>query len=206
MRTRAAALRKSSSFNIVFTLAVVIGLAASIQAYAVKPYKIPSGSMEPTLQLGDRVLVNRFSHRLGASPQVGQVVVFTPPAGAEASQCGTPSEGGATATPCDRATPGRSATTFIKRVVGVAGDRIAIRDGHVIRNGVLAHEPFAAPCGGALDCTFANTITIPRGDVYVMGDNRGNSDDSRFWGPVPIGSVIGRAFFIYWPPDHARTL
>ncbi|MCW2966908.1 MAG: lepB [Solirubrobacteraceae bacterium] len=208
MRKRAAALHKSSLFNVVFTLVVVIGMAVSIQAYAVKPYKIPSGSMEPTLKVGDRVLVNRFSHRLGASPKVGQVVVFTPPTGADATpaRCGAASEGGDTATPCDRSTATHSSTTFIKRVVGVAGDRIAIRDGHVIRNGVRAKESFAAACDGAPGCTFRRTITIPQGDVYVMGDNRGNSDDSRFWGPVPIGWVIGQAFLVYWPPGHARTL
>jgi signal peptidase I len=189
----------------VLTVAVALGLAFCVQAYAVKPYRIPSPSMEPTLKVGDRVLVNRFSHRLGATPQVGQVVVFNPPTGADAmpARCGVPVP---TDSPCPRPTATASSKAFIKRVVGVGGDRIAVRDGHVLRNGVQESDPYIAACAGGEDCDLPRAITVPKGSVFVMGDNRGNSDDSRFWGPVPLGWVIGQAVSIYWPVGRVGTL
>ena len=197
-------LRPRSKFlETVLLLAMAIVLALTLQAYAVKPYRIPSGSMEPTLHIGDRVLVNRFAHRvLGGNVGVGDIVVFHPPAGADPAQpvCGARDEGDGTPSPCGRPTPARSAQSFIKRVVAVGGDRVAIRNGQVVRNGRPAHEPFAEACTiGAEQCTFARAITVPRGSVFLMGDNRGNSDDSRFWGPVPESWVIGKAFATYWP-------
>src|SRR5688500_1370701 len=111
---------------------VAVGLALVIQAFLVKPYRIPSESMVPTLQLGQRVLVNRLGERL-ANPEVGAVGVSRPPAAAErADQCGAEPPDGA---PCAKATPERSDTNFIKRVVAGPGDRISIDDGHVILNG-----------------------------------------------------------------------
>ena len=93
-----------------------------------------------------------------------------------------------------RARPRRRPTqTFIKRVVAVGGDTIAVRDGHAIRNGRRAAEPFAAPCGGGDGCDFPRAITVPDGSVFLLGDNRGGSLDSRFWGPVPVSWVIGEA-------------
>lgn len=200
-----SALRAARQNTVVETIAFLIlagVLVLLLQAFAIKPYRIPSGSMEPTLHIGDRVLVNRFSHRvLGEDVHVGDVVVFHPPAGADTPSptCGAPDQGGGTATPCGRPTPQRSGQTFIKRVVAVGGDRVALRDGHVIRNGKPVREPFIAPCASGADCTFPQAITVPKGDVYVLGDNRGNSDDSRFWGPVPERWVIGTAFVLYWP-------
>ena len=73
-----------------------------------------------------------------------------------------------------------------------------MRDGHVIRNGRRASEPFAAPCGGGPECDLA-AIEVPAGHYFLMGDNRGNSDDSRYWGPVPRDQIIGRAVVTYWP-------
>jgi signal peptidase I len=195
--------RRSTVFETVFLLIIAAGLAVTLQAYAVKPYKIPSGSMEPTLHVGDRVLVDRFSHRiLGGEPKVGDVVVFHPPHGADASSptCGDTAQGEGTPTPCSRPTAARSGQSFIKRVVGVGGDRIALKGGHVIRNGRTTSEPFAARCDpSTAACDFPNTITVPKGSVFLLGDNRGNSDDSRFWGPVPDRWVIGKAVATYWP-------
>jgi signal peptidase I len=190
--------------ELVLTVAVAVGVALLIQALLVKPYKIPSGSMEPTLQIGQRVLVNR----LGTHPHIGDVVVFHPPAGADSPSpaCGAPDEGFGHSSPCDRPTPAESSQTFIKRVVGLPGDRIAIHDGRVTRNGVPEHTPQAQPCGGGAACDFRDTITVPRGDYFMMGDNRGDSDDSRFWGPVPQGWIIGEAFATYWPPDRIGSL
>ena len=196
--------RRHRALETVVLLALAIVLALTLQAYAVKPYRIPSGSMEPTLKIGDRVLVDRFSQRvLAGREHVGDVVVFNPPHGADLQLplCGARGQGGGSGTPCSRATRERSSQTFIKRVVAVAGDRISIRAGHVIRNGRRASEPFAALCSPAGEgCDFPNTITVPPGTVYVLGDNRGNSDDSRFWGPVPERWIIGKAFAVYWPP------
>jgi signal peptidase I len=194
--------RRSKAFELALTLTVAFALALSVQAYAVKPYRIPSGSMEPTLQIGDRVLVNRFSHRLGSAPKVGDIVVFHPPSGAESGspRCGRPDQGSGSPSPCSRPTTGVSSQTFIKRVVGVGGDRIAIRRGHVIRNGQLAREPFIAACGSGWECNLPREITVPSDAVFLMGDNRGMSLDSRFWGPVPVTRVIGQAVAVYWPP------
>lgn len=186
-------------------VAAALLLAFAVQAFAMKPYRIPSPSMEPTLDVGQRVLVNRITTRLGAHPKVGDIVVFRPPAGADHEACGSADQGEGTSTPCVTDAPGKSHETFIKRVVGVAGDRISIRNGHVIRNGVAQRESFARRCGGA-DCNFAHAITVPPGTIYVMGDNRGNSSDSRFWGPVPTKWVVGTAFATYWPPGRLGTL
>src|SRR3954451_5153361 len=103
--------RRSTLFETVFLLIVAIGLAVALQAYAVKPYKIPSGSMEPTLHVGDRVLVNRFAHRvLGHDPKVGDIVVFNPPVGADPQNpvCGADGQGEGSGTPCSKPTPKKS--------------------------------------------------------------------------------------------------
>ena len=187
--------------ELVVIVAMALAIALAVQWLLVKPYRIPSGSMEPTLDVGQRVLVNRISHRLGSDPKIGDIITFHPPAGADVQppECGAP-QGENQA--CTRPTPGKSSQTFIKRVVGVSGDRISIRDGHVIRNGRLTKEPFINPCAGGQGCDLPRAITVPKGYVFVMGDNRGQSDDSRFWGPVPDKWVIGKAFATYWPPKR----
>jgi signal peptidase I len=183
-------------FEMVLTVLVAIGLALAVQAWAVKPYKIPSSSMEPTLNEGQRVLVDR----LFESPHVGQIIVFHPPAGAENEQCGRSHPVSA---PCDWPDRTESNETFIKRIVAGPGDVISIEDGHVIRNGRREPDGYTFPCGPSdLNCTYTTPIRIPRGMWFVMGDNRGVSDDSRYWGPIPTRWIIGNAFFTYWPPDR----
>ncbi|MGI8506227.1 MAG: signal peptidase I [Solirubrobacteraceae bacterium] len=193
-----------SLVELVLTVAVAVGLALLIQAFVVKPYRIPSGSMIPTLAIGQRVLTNR----LIGHPSVGDVVVFHPPHGADplTPVCGSPSQGAGHPQACDAPTQAESKQTFIKRVVGGPGDRISIRNGHVIRNGKREADPYIIPCGGDSSCSFQKPITIPPGHYFMMGDNRGESDDSRFWGPVPDSWIIGVAFFTYWPPDRIGTL
>src|SRR3954447_12233659 len=198
--------RKNTLFELVFTIAIALALAMAVQALAVKPYRIPSGSMEPTLKIGQRVLVNRLSHRLRAHPKVGDVVVFHPPRTAYAGTCSDQNAGDGTARPCDRPGPGVHPNTFIKRVVAVGGDTIAVRNGHVVRNGHTADEPFTEPCDGGSGCDFPDAIRVPKGYVFLMGDNRGSSDDSRYWGPLPVGRVIGKAFASYWPPSQVGGL
>ncbi|HEY3729367.1 MAG TPA: signal peptidase I [Solirubrobacteraceae bacterium] len=193
-----------SVVELVVTVAVAVGLALLIQAFVVKPYRIPSPSMVPTLAIGQRVLTNRLINH----PSVGDIVVFHPPAGADPATpiCGAPNQGDGHSQPCGQPTVGESTQTFIKRVVGGPGDRIAIVNGHVVRNGVREKDPYIEPCGDDSSCNFRTPITIPPGDYFMMGDNRGASDDSRFWGPVPDKWVIGVAFFTYWPPDRIGTL
>jgi signal peptidase I len=193
-----------SLLELVLIVVVALGLALGIQAFLVKPYRIPSESMVPTLQVGQRVLVNRVSGRL-SDPDVGDIVVFHPPAGAEQdNMCGEgePPEGAA----CDQPTPEKADVNFIKRVVAGPGDRLSIRNGRVILNGKAQKEPFIAPCGGGEGCDFPRTITIPADHYFMMGDNRGSSDDSRFWGPVPRKWIIGPAFATYWPPKRIGLL
>ena len=203
--SRLEAVRRNSLVELVVIVAVAIGLAILIQAFLVKPYKIPSGSMEPTLDVGQRVLVQRVTHRLGSDPERGDVVVFHPPAGADGvpGACGAPVPEGS---PCGRPTPGRSEQTFIKRVVATGGDTVAVRDGLVVLNGRVQPAPYAADCGDGGSCDLPNAIRVPEDMVFLMGDNRGNSDDSRYWGPVPVDWVIGEAFATYWPPDRIGPL
>jgi signal peptidase I len=189
-------------------VAVAVGLALLIQAFIVKPYRIPSGSMEPTLDIGQRILANRMINH----PSVGDIVVFHPPSGADSAQgtCGVANEGEGPsqffARACDVPTPAASSQTFIKRVVAGPGDTIKIVNGHVIRNGVPEKDAYINQCGAGPECNFRQPITIPPGDYFMMGDNRGSSDDSRYWGPVPDKWIIGVAFFTYWPPDRFGPL
>jgi len=193
-----------SGIELVITVLVAVALAFGIQAVLVKPYRIPSGSMIPTLDIGQRILVNR----LDTHPGLYDVVVFHPPAGADpqVAVCGNPGQGGGHAQPCDRGTPSESTQTFVKRVVGLPGDHLLIVNGRVRRNGVWEKGSYLQPCPDGPDCTFAQSITVPPGEYYMMGDNRGYSDDSRFWGPVPQKWIIGVAFFTYWPLDRIGTL
>jgi signal peptidase I len=191
---------RGALIELVVIVALAIGLALGIQAFIVKPYQIPSPSMEPTLDVGQRVLVNRLSYRFG-DPEIGDIVVFHPPAGAENGQdCGTQKQAGQ---PCPEPTEEKADTNFIKRIVAGPGDDLYIEGGVPVVNGERAAEDFTRSCGGVgAGCNFREEITIPPDHYFMMGDNRGQSDDSRYWGPVPRDWIIGQAFFTYWPPDR----
>ncbi len=193
-----------SVIELVITVAIAVGLALLIQAFIVKPYRIPSASMYPTLHVGQRVLANRLINH----PSIGDVVVFHPPRGADPQPavCGNQNQGGSSQQACDTPTPQQSSQTFIKRVVAGPGDRVYILGGHVYRNGVKEKDSYIAPFGNAQGCNMPTPITVPPGDYFMRGDNRGFSDDSRFWGPVPNKWIIGVAFFTYWPPDRIGFL
>ncbi|MBV9819109.1 MAG: signal peptidase I [Solirubrobacterales bacterium] len=194
----------SSFIELVVTIAIAVGVAILIQAFVVKPYRIPSSSMEPTLDIDQRVLVNRLT----STPSLGDIVVFHPPQGADPIEpvCGDAAQGSGHLQACDSHTRAESEDTYIKRLVGLPGDRIRIVDGHVIRNGRRENDAYIRPCGNDSSCNFPRTITIPPGEYFMMGDNREVSDDSRFWGPVPGKWIIGVAFFTYWPPGRFGTL
>lgn len=149
---------------------------------------IPSSGMRPTLNVGDTILVDRDAY-LHARPQIGDIVVLHPPAGAAQSRCGKRPPAGQA---CATATPGKSAEKYVKRIVARAGDRVSIIHGHVIRNGTRVREDFASRCYPGDECDFPRPFTVAPGGYYVLGDNRGASDDSRFWGPATARAIIGR--------------
>jgi signal peptidase I len=193
----------NSLVELVLIVAVALGLALGIQAFLVKPYLIPSPSMVPTLMPGQRVLVNRIGNNFG-DPAIGDVTVFHPPSGAEDGQeCGVQHRDDQ---PCPQSTSTKASVNFIKRIVAGPGDRLSILDGHVVLNGKEQKEPFIRPCGGGEGCNLPTPITIPPKHYFMMGDNRGSSDDSRFWGPVPRDWIIGNAFATYWPPKRIGLL
>jgi signal peptidase I len=174
---------------------VAIGLALVIQAFLVKPYRIPSPSMVDTLEIGDRVLVNRVVYHL-KDVERGDVIVFRYPRNRN--------------------------VVFIKRVVGLPGDVLQAKDGKLYVNGVAQDEPYVHQTGGVTDPTepaggipgttmsdpwgLSGEYTVPEASYFMMGDNRTDSDDSRVWGPVPENDVIGAAFFIYWPLDRLGSI
>lgn len=185
-------------------VALALGLALAIQAWVVKPYQIPSESMEPTLDVGQRVLVNRFLYHF-QDPEIGDVVVFHPPSGADrGAECGVRPKAGE---PCSQPTAEQSDQNFIKRIVAGPGDTLSVRNGHPVLNGVeQKDEPFINPCGAGGGCSMPKQITIPPDHYFMMGDNRGASQDSRYWGPVPRDWIIGEAFATYWPPNRIGGL
>lgn len=185
-----------SLIELVAIVAVALGVALGIQAFLVKPFKIPSESMVPTLEIGQRVLVNRAGLHFG-DPERGDVMVFKPPKGADSAICGTAHS---SRQGCPKSTEGKSATNFIKRVVAVGGDRITIKAGRVYIDGKRQAEPFINPSTDCQVCNLPEEVKIPADHYYMMGDNRGQSSDSRDWGPVPRENMIGKAFATYWPP------
>jgi signal peptidase I len=178
--------------ELILILAVAFGLAYLVQGWVVKPYRIPSVSMEPTLQVGDMVLVNRFIYRIHP-PRRGDIIVFHPPGRGQVPIRGATTE---------------ASVNYIKRVIGLPGETIQIAHGtvficsapHVGCKGL--NEPYVA----THDYGNYGPYTVPQGDYFVMGDNRGNSDDSRVWGPLPRKNIIGEAFMIYWPLNRLGTL
>jgi signal peptidase I len=196
----------NSFVELVVIVVIALGLAFAIQAFIVKPYRIPSESMEPTLDVGQRVLVNRLGN-LFSSPHVGEIVVFHPPQGAVSSvngqSCGVAVGPGQI---CSRPTGQEASVNFIKRIVAGPGDVISIQGGHVIRNGKPEPDGFTRPCASSDNCSYTTPIKIPAGYWFMMGDNRGQSDDSRYWGPIPKKWIIGGAFATYWPPGRIGFL
>jgi signal peptidase I len=198
--------RASTAVEFAAVILAAVVVAYAVQAWFVKPYRIPSASMEPTLAVGERILTDRIGLHFG-SPKVGDIMVFHPPA--DYSDCAAPPQGQprqVAGQACDVVGRAESSTTFVKRVVGLPGDHLQIIDGHVIDNGRRESDAYAVACPDPADCTFARTIVVPKGDYYMMGDNRPDSEDSRFWGPVPRSWLIGYVFLSYWPFNHIRVL
>lgn len=177
-----AFLRGVGSF--LLTIVIVIVLFVLIRTFIFQSYEIPSGSMEETIQTGDLVFSEKISYYLG-DPQRGDIVTFIDPM-----------------------QPDR---TLIKRVIAIGGQSVELRDGYVYVDGIKQDEPYVNGLPSyPLESTSSKRITypytVPEGEIWVMGDNRTNSQDSRYFGSVPVSSVTGRAVFKYWPLNDIGLL
>jgi signal peptidase I len=176
----------------VLTIVGAVAIVLAIKAWVVNPYRIPSSSMEPTLHCekpgqgceagfsSDRVLANRFIYHF-TQPKRGDIVVFDTPPGAR-ERCGA---GG----------------VFVKRIIGLPGDKWEERNGFVYINGRKLDEPYIRPERRDLSGTYP-VRQIPKDQYFMMGDNRVSSCDSRVWGTVSRDNLIGKVFFVYWPPNR----
>jgi signal peptidase I len=177
-RTRSRTL--DAVIEIGITIILAVGLYLVIQTFLVGTYRVEQVSMLPTLEQGQHLLVDKLSPRFDPYSR-GDIVVFHAPGTAP------------------------DAIPYIKRVIGVAGDHVALQDGTVYVNGVALEEPYLAtdgPGNGATEPLDGTTEwDVPAGQVLVMGDHRARSVDSRSFGPVPVGQVIGRAWIRFWPLD-----
>lgn len=161
-------------FGIVAVVAVVVLLLA-VRAWVAEPFRIPSGSMEPTLRPGDQVLVDKLAYR-GDLPSRGDLAAFQRPG---------------------------SGDVFLKRVVGLPGDTVEMRDGYLYVDHKRLREPFVDH--SRVDSVFFGPVHVPRGRVFLMGDNRGDSIDSRDFGAIPRDDLIGRVALLFWPPGRIGT-
>jgi signal peptidase I len=173
-----------------------LAIAVVIKTFFLQAFWIPSSSMEDTLLINDRVMVNKLAYRVG-DLQRGHIVVFDDPRGGAAPQEGILE---ATRRNISEAV-GLSVprTEFIKRVVGLPGERVEIIDNQVLIDGTPIEEPYLKT--GWLMPDFG-PVVVPAGEMFVMGDNRNSSQDSRYFGSVPTDTVVGRAFVIMWPPSR----
>jgi signal peptidase I len=182
-------------------LVVALALSLVVRANVAQAFYIPSGSMEPQLEVGDRVVVSRTAYRLHDVHR-GDIVVFPAPGSAELDD----------PDPLPRrvakdvlAAVGlrHSGEDLIKRVVGLPGETVGAQDGHVVVDGRRLLEPYLSDDVVTSDF---GPLVVPEGHVFVMGDNRGNSQDSRVIGPIEIDSIVGRAVARVWPPDRTAFL
>jgi signal peptidase I len=151
------------------TLLLSLVLFAVINAISAR-IRVDGFSMEPTLDTGEFVIVNKLSYKVG-TPKVGDVIVFHYPRDPQQE--------------------------YIKRVIGLPGDHVQVQDGTVYLNNQPLVEPYiAAPPA------YQSEWTVPNNALFVLGDNRNNSSDSHSWGPVPMENVVGKAVFVYWPPQR----
>ena len=168
------------------TIGVAIALAVLLRIFVGESYIVPSGSMLDTIQLGDRIWGEKVSYRF-REPEPGEIVTFDNPSG--------------------------DSTILVKRVIAVGGQTVDLVDGKVVVDGVELNEPYVQ--GKRSDPILKNMpgidpitypLTVPQGCVWVMGDNRTNSADSRYFGPVDTSRIAAHALFTYWPIEDIRTL
>lgn len=165
--------KKSSVFGEIFeSVAIAVLLAVVIRLFILEPFYIPSGSMEPTLKEHDRILVSKLNYYF-QEPERGDIIVFK--------------------------YPKDTRRNFVKRVVAVGGETLAIKNSNLYINGRLIPENYLPP---GLRFADFGPVKVPEGSYFVMGDNRNNSDDSRVWGFLPKDLIVGKAIIIYWPPQR----
>ncbi|MFZ5639714.1 MAG: signal peptidase I [Bacillota bacterium] len=155
--------------EILESVAIAVILAVIIRFFLFQPFYIPSGSMEPTLKPGDRIIVNKLIYRY-SQPKRGDIMVFK--------------------------YPRDPARDFIKRTVGLPEETVEIKDSKVYINNKEIPQPFLEP---GLKFGSFGPVEVPEGSYFMMGDNRNNSEDSRVWGTLPRENIVGKAMFIYWP-------
>ena len=171
--------RKAGVAELVFTALVAFVLVFGfVRPFVVEAYRIPTESMVPTLEVGDRVLANKFVYRF-TEPERRDIVVFD-------------------------SVDEDDDQTLIKRVVGVAGDEIQVQGGVLYVNGEAQDEPYLNDAD--LSRGFYGPTVVPEGHIFVMGDNRGNSADSRVFGPLPLENLKGEAFMRFWPVSDISTI
>ncbi len=187
--------RRSFLHELPILFVVALALAIVLKTFVVQAFFIPSSSMEPTLEPGDRVLVQKVVY----GPDRGDVIVFSDPRGRPGPDRGI--VGGfvhwlSSTLGIERP----EHEDFIKRVIGLPGETVELRDGRLFVGGVRIREPYLR---GAVDTRDYGPVRVPEGALFVLGDNRLNSNDSRFGlGFVPVDKVVGRAFAIVWPPSR----
>ncbi len=186
--------RKGGAYRWVLEWAIILMAVllctVLLRTYVVQSFYIPSPSMTPTLQVGDRIMVDKLSYHLH-SVHRGDIVVFKRP-------------------PLEQ----QDYPDLVKRVIGLPGETISAHDGHVYIDGKLLDEPwlpagpssYTGPLPGDPNQQFnlPGPVLIPAGEYYVMGDNRTDSEDSRFFGPIPISLIVGRAVAVVWPLSHVK--
>ena len=170
---------------VVFVIALAVCLV--VRMLVVEPFTVPTGSMEPTIQIGDNVLGQKVTLRMGQEVQVGDIVIFRNPNSAS------------------------NHDVLVKRVIAKSGQTVDLRNGKVYVDGEPLDEPYAIGQSYPLDVqapgvTVNFPYTVPEGSVWLMGDNRENSADSRYFGTVPTENLIAVAFFRYWPLNRIGTL
>ena len=193
---RAPKRRLRVALDYAVTAAVAVALAFLVQAYIVKPYRVPTPSMANTVKAGERVLIDRTVYHY-RSIRRGDIVAFRGPQAV-------------------------NHIVLLKRVVGLPGDTLSLSGGRLCVNGKPLDEPYLRSGDGSVTqtlpatgygapasdgpWTLARAYTVPAGHYFMMGDNREDSFDSRFWGPIARSDVIGRAFAVYWPPQDVGGL
>lgn len=181
---------------------VALGIALLIKTFVVQAFYIPSGSMENTLMIGDRVLVSKFQYRF-SDPESGQVVVFVSPYGEQAPRIDRGPVGNFFNGIAEGLGLKSTEKDFIKRVIATEGQTIQIKDGAVHVNNRRLSEPYLHDSSPMPDY---GPTRVPKDRIFVMGDNRNNSQDSRYFGPIPESSILGRAFILIWPPGRFGLL
>jgi signal peptidase I len=178
--------RRLGGFFLDILEVVVLAFALFLFSYLLlfQPHKIDGNSMEPNFHDKEYLLTNKFQYKiLKEDPKRGDVVVFVPPVERDKE--------------------------YIKRVIGLPGETVRLQEGKVLIDGERLEEPYLSPntsTGGGFFLQDGQEVAVPPGEFFVLGDNRPNSSDSRYWGFVPMKDLIGRAWFVYWPLQDLKTI